>query len=75
MSKQYNSYTEEFKKTIVALYESGKKYRKLKRKNNRKIYTQIYRRKFCHELRNRYFSLDYAYYLLPFFHYDILTIK
>ena len=25
MSKQYNSYTEEFKKTIVALYESGKK--------------------------------------------------
>ena len=25
MSKQYNSYTEDFKKTVVALYESGKK--------------------------------------------------
>ena len=29
MSKQYNSYTEEFKKTIVALYESGKKVAEL----------------------------------------------
>ncbi len=25
MSKQYNSYTEDLKKTVVALYESGKK--------------------------------------------------
>ena len=31
MSKQYNSYTEEFKKTIVALYESGKKVAELVR--------------------------------------------
>lgn len=29
MSKQYNSYTEEFKKTIVVLYESGKKVAEL----------------------------------------------
>ena len=29
MSKQYNSYTEEFKKTIVALYKSGKKVAEL----------------------------------------------
>ncbi len=29
MSKQYNSYTKEFKKTIVSLYESGKKVAEL----------------------------------------------